>query len=129
MVDRTAIDKTLDAYLAAFTAGDRTAWLGCFASDAWIEDPVGSPRVEGIDAIGGFWDSHHGAVEHIELRALGLRVIIGNECAHTIQARPKLGDEVFSVDIVSVMTFDEDARITTMRAFFDPASMGPATDD
>lgn len=75
---------------------------------------------------GAFRDGHHGAVEHIELRPLGLRVILGNEAAHTMQARPKLGDDVFSVDIISVMTFDDDARITTMRGFFDPASMGPA---
>lgn len=53
-------------------------------------------------------------------------MILGNEAAHTMQARPKLGDDVFSVDIISVMTFDDDARITTMRAFVDPASMGPA---
>lgn len=129
MVDRSAIDKTLDAYLAAFTAGDRAGWLACFADDAWIEDPVGTPRLEGIDAIADFWDGHHGAVEHIELRPLGLRVVIGNEVAHTMQARPRLGDQTFAVDIISLMTFDDEARITTMRAFFDPATMGPATDD
>jgi steroid delta-isomerase len=128
MVDRSAIDKTLDAYLAAFTAGDRAAWLACFAEGAWIEDPVGTPRHEGLDAIGAFWDGHHGAVEHIELRPLGLRVIVGAECAHTMQARPRLGDQTFALDIISVMTFDDDARIATMRAFFDPAAMGPADD-
>lgn len=128
MVDRSAIDKTLDAYLAAFTAGDRAGWLDCFAEGAWIEDPVGTPRVEGLEGIGGFWDGHHGAVEHIELRPLGLRVILGNEAAHTMQARPKLGDQTFAVDIISLMTFDEDAKITTMRAFFDPATMAPADD-
>ena len=128
MVDRAAIDKTLDAYLAAFTAGDRAAWLDCFAPGAWIEDPVGTPRHEGNDAIAAFWDGHHGAVEHIELRPLGLRVIIGNEAAHTMQARPRLGDETFAIDIISLMTFDDDAKITTMRAFFDPTSMAPATD-
>jgi hypothetical protein len=37
-----------------------------------------------------------------------------------------LGDQTFSLDIISLMTFDDDAKITTMRAFFDPAAMGPA---
>jgi steroid delta-isomerase len=125
MVDRSAIDEALDAYMATFTAGDRAGWLASFAEGAWIEDPVGTPRHEGVEAIGRFWDGHHEVVEHIELRPLGLRTVVGNEAAHTMQARTLLGDTTYIVDIISVLTFDDDARVTTMRAFFDPSTIRP----
>ena len=128
MPDRAAVQKTIDSYLAAFTAGDREAWLDCFADDAWIEDPVGTPRRTGRREIGKFWDESHELPEGIELRSLGLTNVIGAEAAFTMQARPNLGGEVYALDVIDVMTFDDDARITTMRAFFDPATMRPAED-
>lgn len=128
MADRASIQKTIDSYLAAFTANDRAGWLDCFADDAWIEDPVGTPRRNGRDAIGAFWDETHTVPDSIELRPLGITVIIGSEAAFTMQARPNLGGETYAIDIVDVMTFNDDAKITTMRAFFEPEAMRPATD-
>lgn len=128
MPDRAAVQKTIDSYLAAFTAGDREAWLACFADGAWIEDPVGTPRRTGRDEIGAFWDESHAVPDSVELRSLGLTNIIGAEAAFTMQARPDLGGEVYALDVIDVMTFDDDARITTMRAFFDPTTMRPAED-
>jgi steroid Delta-isomerase len=128
MADRDTIDKTIDAYLAAFSAPDREGWLGCFADGAWIEDPVGTPRRDGLDAIGAFWDETHGLPDAIELRPLGLRVVVGAEATFTMQARPNLGGEIYALDVIDHMTFDDAGKITSMRAFFDPTAMRPATD-
>jgi steroid delta-isomerase len=128
MVDHDSINGTIDTYLASFTASDREQWLGCFADDAWIEDPVGTPRREGKDAIGAFWDETHGIPESIELRPLGLRIVIGNEATFTMQARPNLGGDTFALDVIDHMTFGDDGRIATMRAFFDPSTMRRAED-
>jgi steroid delta-isomerase len=128
MPDADAVHATIDAYLAAFNASDRERWLGLFADDAWIEDPVGTPRRDGRDAIGAFWDETHGLADSVELRPLGLRVVIGHEGVFTMQARPVVGDTTYRLDIIDHMTFDEAGRITTLRAFFDPASMRPADD-
>jgi steroid delta-isomerase len=128
MADRDTIDKTIDAYLAAFSASDREGWLDCFAEGAWIEDPVGTPRRDGLDAIGAFWDETHGLPDAIELRPLGLRVVVGAEATFTMQARPNLGGEIYALDVIDHMTFDDAGKITSMRAFFDPTAMRPATD-
>jgi steroid delta-isomerase len=128
MADQSPIDATIDAYLAAFGADDRAAYLACFADDAWIEDPVGSPRREGIDDIGAFWDETHALPDALELRAGDLRVVIGHEAAFTFQARPTVGGQTYVLDIIDHMTFDDSGRITSLRAFFDPASMRPAGD-
>jgi steroid delta-isomerase len=126
--DATSIRSAVDGYCAAFTAGDRDAYVGLFAPDAWIEDPVGTPRHEGHDAIGTFFENARGMAESIELRRTGPVRVAAGECAFPMQARPVLGEATYVVDIIDVMTFDDDARITTMRAFWDPAEMRPADD-
>jgi steroid Delta-isomerase len=126
MADRASIQKTIDTYLATFTANDRAGWLECFAEDAWIEDPVGTPRRMGRDEIGKFWDQTHAVPDGVELRSAGVTTIVGSEAAFTMQALPNLGGEIYVIDIIDVMTFDDDAKITTMRAFFDPEAIRPA---
>jgi steroid delta-isomerase len=126
--DAATIRATVEAYCAAFTARDRAAYVGLFASGAWIEDPVGSPRLEGHDAIGGFFDQSSSMAESIELRQTGPVRVAAGEAAFPMQARPTMGGATFCVDIIDVMTFDDDGKILTMRAFWDPAEMRPADD-
>jgi steroid Delta-isomerase len=112
-------------YMARFSANDREGWLDLFADDAWIEDPVGTPRRTGRAEIGAFWDESHTVPEAIELVPLGILNVVGDEAAFTMQARATLGGQIFGIDIIDVMTFDEAGRITTMRAFFDPTALTP----
>ena len=128
MADQSSINATIDAYLAAFTAGDRAGYLDCFADDAWLEDPVGTPRREGREDIGAFWDEVHVMPDAIELRPHGLRVVVGAEAAFTLQARASVGGQTLVVDVIDLMTFDDAGRIASLRAFFDPSAMRPATD-
>ena len=126
--DVATIRATVDAYCAAFSTGDRAGYVGLFAHDAWIEDPIGSPRLTGLEAIGGFFDQSSSLAESIELRRTGpVRAAVG-EGAFPMQARPNIGGTTFVVDIIDVMTFDDAGKITTMRAYWDPAEMRPADD-
>ena len=126
--DAVTIRATVADYCAAFTAGDQDAYLACFADDAWIEDPVGTPRHEGKDAIGAFFTMSRSLADAIELRLTGPVRVAAGECAFPMQARPDLGGTTMVVDIIDVMTFDDTGHITTMRAFWDPAEMRPADD-
>jgi steroid delta-isomerase len=126
--DAATIRATVESYCETFTKGDREGYVGLFAEDAWIEDPVGTPRHEGKAAIGGFFDQARGMAESIELRQTGPVRVAAGECAFPMQARPDLGGTTFVVDIIDVMTFDDTGHITTMRAFWDPAEMRPAAD-
>jgi steroid delta-isomerase len=125
MADAGDIKATIERYWAAFSEGDRDGWLGCFADGAWIEDPVGTPRRDGKDSIGEFYDQSHSMADSIALVPGGVLNICGNEAAFTMQARPTIGGDVYAVDIIDAMTFDDDARITTMKAYWDPAAMRP----
>jgi steroid delta-isomerase len=127
-IDADLIRQRITTYMERFTADDREGWLDLFADDAWIEDPVGTPRRHGRDEIGAFWDESHSIPDSIELRPLGIVTVIGNEGIFTMQARPVIGAQTYAIDIIDLMTFDDDGRITTMRAFFDPSTMRPADD-
>jgi len=126
--DAATIRATVEAYCAAFTAGDQDAYVGLFADGAWIEDPVGTDRHEGKAAIAGFFTQASSMAESIELRQTGPVRVAAGECAFPMQARPSIGGSTLVVDIIDVMTFDDVGRITTMRAFWDPAEMRPADD-
>jgi steroid delta-isomerase len=126
--DATVIRSAVDAYCAAFTNADRAAYVGLFAEGGWIEDPVGTQRLVGRDAIGGFFDQSRSLAESIELRRTGPVRVAAGECAFPMQARPEIGGTTFAVDIIDVMTFDDAGQITTMRAFWDATEMHPAAD-
>jgi steroid Delta-isomerase len=123
-----SILTTIDAYIAAYSATDREGWLECFAEDAWIEDPVGTERREGLDAIGDFWDEAHAIPDSVELRLGELRIVIGQEAAFTLESRPNLGGETYRFDVIDHMSFDAEGKITSYRAFYDIDTMRPAPD-
>jgi len=125
MADQDALRQIIATYMDVFTAEDREGWLDLFAEDAWIEDPVGTPRRNGRKEIGEFWDETHTVPDKVALVPLGITTIIGDEGIFTMQAQATLGDTVYGIDIIDLMTFDEAGKITTMRAFFDPTTMSP----
>lgn len=125
MADQDALRQIITTYMDRFTAEDREGWLDLFAPDAWIEDPVGTPRRNGREEIGAFWDESHTVPDKVALVPLGITTIIGNEGIFTMQAQATLGDQVFGIDIIDLMTFDDEGKITTMRAFFDPTALSP----
>jgi ketosteroid isomerase-like protein len=47
----------------------------------------------------------------------GPRVIVGHEAVLNLEARPSLDGDTYALDVVDVITFDDDARITSFRAF------------
>ena len=127
-VDPAIIRARIASYCAAFATGDQGAYVGHFAEGAWIEDPVGTPRHEGLAAIGAFFAQSASMAESIELHQTGPVRVAGHEAAFPMQARPVLGGTTYVVDIIDVMTFADTGQITEMRAFWDPAELRPADD-
>jgi steroid delta-isomerase len=125
MADQDTLRRTIETYMARFSAEDREGWLDLFDHEAWIEDPVGTPRRNGRQEIGEFWDETHSVPDKVELVPLGITTVIGNEGVFTMQARATLGDAVYGLDIIDLMTFDDAGKIVAMRAFFDQTTMAP----
>jgi steroid delta-isomerase len=126
MADDSVIRETIENYWKAFTAGDRDAWVALFTDDATVEDPVGTPVHRGKDAIGGFFESAHSLADSIELRSVDITAIVGNEAAFAMEIRPTIGGTMFVLEAIDVMTFADDGRITSQRAFWQQEKMRPA---
>lgn len=126
MPDPDVIRSTIATYVEHMSNGDRDAWLALFSDGATVEDPVGTPRHEGPDAIGGFFDLVQGMADRLTLELTGPVRVAGNEAAWPMQAFSVLGDDTYVVDIIDVMAFDDDGRILSLRAFWDPSAMRPA---
>jgi steroid delta-isomerase len=128
MPDQAAIQQTIEQYWKTFSAGDRDAWLALWADDATMEDPVGTPVKKGKDEIGAFYDQSRSAADAVELRGIGVTIIVGDQASFAMEVRPTLGGATMTLPAIDVMTFDDDARITSQRAFVDFAQMKPAED-
>ena len=126
MADEGVIRETIETYWKAFTAGDRDAWVALFTDDATVEDPVGSPVHRGKEAIGAFFDSANSLAESIELRSLDVTAVCGDQAAFAMEIRPNIGGTMFVLEAIDVMTFADDGRITSQRAFWQQEKMRPA---
>ena len=131
--DRSARAASLRSR-AAVQAGDREAWLGLFATDGVVQDPVG---ISTLDPVG---DGHRGA----EARAAFWDNVIGpNPITMDVYASHAGGYEVANVvtintsfpdgskamvDIVAIYRVDGDGDILSLRAFweFDQLRFEPA---
>jgi steroid delta-isomerase len=109
---------TVDRYLEAFNAGDRDAWVGCFAEDAVSEDPVGSEPMKGHEAIGAFWDGVHTMFEAPKLSPVFGPIVCGNEVVLAMQATASASGNDVVIDIIDHFRFGDDGRITSLRAFW-----------
>lgn len=125
MASTEQIRTVIDTYISRFSANDKDGWVALFAADATVEDPVGSDVKKGQGEIAEFWDFVHSLSPSMELRLIGPVKVVGHEAAFGQQAVTDLGGTLYGVEIIDVMTFDDDARITSMRAFWDAAEMHP----
>lgn len=119
------IRATVERYAEVFSAGDKEGYVGLFADDASLEDPVSAGVHTGREAISAFWDQTRQMTANIDLVITGPIRVAGNEAAFPGEARPLLGDDRMMVPIVDTLSFDDDGKITQLRAFWDFADLRP----
>ena len=115
MPTETTMKAALQAYLDHFNAGDADALTALFADDANVEDPVGAPAHHGKEQIRAFYVDAMKNGAKLSLSA-PMRGSHGNAAAMAFEAR--IGS--LTVRIIDVMTFNEDGKVTSMKAYFGP---------
>ena len=120
---RERITETVNRYLESAGKGAVDDVVDLYASDATVEDPVGGEVHIGHEAIRGFYGGLAKGgpfeTEIVTLRALG------HEAAFFWRLTLKAGDGGIRMEIISVMTFDDDAKITSMKAYWTPENITP----
>jgi steroid Delta-isomerase len=111
---------TVNRYLELLGAGKVDDITALYATDATIEDPVGGEVHIGHTAIRGFYAAlpPKAETEIITLRALG------HEAAFFWTLTIDFGDSGgMRMDIISVMTFDDEGKVASMKAYWGPQNM------
>ncbi len=112
---REAILETIQSYVDLVATGSSADVVALYADGATVEDPVGSEVRTTRASIAEFY----GALDGLEQTAKLLHVrIAGNEAAFAFELVTRAGEQTFTLAPIDVMTFDDDARITSMRAFW-----------
>lgn len=88
-----------------------------FADNAIFESPTGGDVHRGIEAIRSayhsIWDGREQRVDLVSLN------VAGGEAAVHVQV-VSAGQRV---DVIDLMTFDEDAKISSLRTYFGPSNV------
>ncbi len=124
MADANHIRQVYDRYPEMVTKGDVDGIVALYADDASIEDPIGSDLQRGKEAIRKFYQASAGTVH---MKRTGPTRVAGGEAAApmVVLMGPKGVQQ--ALDIISVMVFGDDGRITSMRAFWSFDAMRAAT--
>ena len=118
------VRAVVDDYLASFGTKDKEAFLACWADDATQIDPVPSPPNVGKEAIGNFWDGVSGLADKFEPQLERVHVC-GNQAAVVFTMNARTGDGGSAIDIVDIFEVNDDGKITSLHAYWDPADMRP----
>ena len=109
--------KTVNHYLELAAQGRADDIAELYADDATVEDPVGGEVHIGRRAIRGFYGSL--ANVNAEPEVFTLRAL-GNEVAFFWALKVDGGGNRMRIEIISVMTFNDEGKIASMKAYWGP---------
>lgn len=113
--------------MAAVAAGRRDEWLGLFAPDAVIEDPVGPSMLDpegkghhGRAGIERFWDDNVASVAEFRFH-IADSFANGPCCANVVTITTTMsGGTTMTIDCVIIYTVGDDGKVTSLRAHWEP---------
>jgi steroid Delta-isomerase len=110
-----AVADTVNRYVELLGSGGADELAELYTSDATVEDPVGSGVRRGRDAIRELYSRIEKQNRTTELLSVHIN---GNEAAFLARLTLITDGGNTQIDGIDVMTFDDEARITSMRAFW-----------
>lgn len=124
-IDSNHIRDAILRYFACFAEGDVEGIVALFAADAFIEDPVGTPRVQGRDALRAFYRAGLEQTGGIRMEAEGAVRVAGDVGACAALGYCENANPPFYFETLDVMTFDADGKIASMLAYWGPDNHHP----
>ncbi len=110
----------MQEYIDAFRARDADRLIALFAQDAVVEDPVGSEPIQGVAAIAEFYRYAVQVVTGMSLAA-PIRGSHANAAAMAFDIEMDVEGQWMKTGTIDVMEFDDDGKITQMRAYWGPS--------
>lgn len=111
----------VNAYVDAFAKEDSEAIVQLYAVDGTVEDPIGTPLRSGIEAIRSFYKMSVGTGAKLTLD--GPVRTAGNIAAFPFSVNATLDGVRYLIEVIDIFNFDENGKITRMRAFWGPQNV------
>ncbi|KOS58043.1 nuclear transport factor 2 family protein [Rhodococcus rhodochrous] len=115
-----AIRATVESYIRSVAKGTTDEVLALYAPGATVEDPVGTDVRTTEESLREFYAMIEPLTQTGELLTLK---IAGGNAAFLFRLTTHLGEQDLVMEVVDVMTFDDDARITSMKAYWSQEDM------
>lgn len=117
-----AVSRVVAEYFAAIRAADMEAWVATFAPDAVSYEP-GGPPLQGHGALRQFFQGVTGAFKQVGLSEDQV-FVVGQEAAVKWTGRGvgKNGRAV-TFEGIDIFTVNEEGKIQTLKAYWEPAAM------
>lgn len=117
-MDTAHMVSVVNKYIQAVSTDDLGLIEEIYASNASVEDPVGSPVLEGIEAILGFYGKFKGLGVTLSLK--DTPKCAGNSVAFPFVA--KIGPS--TIDVIDVFEFDAEGKVVSMKAYWGAENRG-----
>lgn len=123
MTEKNNTATFVELYFKATQSNDATTWAACFAPNATVDDPVGSPIIQGTNAI-----LERGKEFMANFQTVGLHpeyVSVDNlRAAAKWTGRGVTKDErSLKFEGINFFEFDETGKITKLVGFWNPEDM------
>jgi steroid Delta-isomerase len=116
------IRATIESYIEMMCQSDIEGIMALYADDATAEDPVGGDVQQGSEAIKNFYSM---TAPLLQVELTGPICVAGNECAFPLLAQLTMGEDISYLDATDVLTFNDDGKISRMRAYWNPEELRP----
>lgn len=118
-VARAAVER----YVAGVHDGSTDMYVGAFASDAVIEDPVGTDPHVGTEAHRTFWENTRQMADKVHFDVDRIIAVDGEAVmVFTVNAHLHAGGTT-RIPAVGHYVVDEDGLIAHYKAYWDPATV------
>ena len=116
----------VENYFKATQSNDAETWAGCFAIDATVDDPVGSPPIQGKDAILERGNEFMANFETVGLYPEYVSVDKIRAAAKWIGRGVIKDRKSVQFEGINFFEFNEAGKITNLVGFWNPADMTQA---
>jgi steroid delta-isomerase len=120
MPDPAAMEAAAHEYVAAFAASSPERVAAIFAPDATVEDPIGTAPHVGHDAILAFYTASMQTGARLELT--GPVRLAGDYAAFAFSVHLHWDGSDKRVDVIDTFRFNENGKVTEMKAYFGPSN-------
>lgn len=125
MVSEEQMRAAMQAYIDGFEREDLEGIVSLYADDATVEDPVGSELKSGREEIEAFYSTALQTGAKLKLSA-PIRASHGNAAAMAFEVSLNYEGQNLVIHVIDVMTFNEEGKFTSMKAYWGPGDMKPA---